>query len=182
MFSGFKESIMAGSNFIKKIALALGKNNKPYYAMMIIGAFEGVFRPIFTMMDKKKDPESKKYAATREALTEGIAIFAYWGLGAGAGKLANLFKTEEHRVNGKANLMLLGTCIAAMFVIPGLCSLAIKPFMDKYIRTKPTQPLNNPAPEQLSSWIAKQNNLSSLRDTYSAITYQPRYNMKVGGV
>lgn len=55
----------------------LGTNNKAVYAVVGIAVAKGICRPISTMRDKKQDPESRKYAAFREGLTEGIAIPTY---------------------------------------------------------------------------------------------------------
>lgn len=66
-----------------------------YIASLFIAGAKGVFRPIFTMMDKKQDPESKKYAATREGLTEVIAIPSYFVFEQVAKKLAPKFLSED---------------------------------------------------------------------------------------
>ena len=115
------------------------------------------------MMDKKENPETKKYTAIREGLTEVIAIPVYWACGELAGKFANklgkpktfmdkelysrykggdkseevinAFKKAVETADDKLprmnkNLMFLGVCTAALFVIPALCSVAIKPLMN----------------------------------------------------
>lgn len=123
-------------NKFKNICLKLGENNKPTYVVMAIAAVKGICRPTFTMMDKKEEPKTKKYTAIREGLTEIIAIPVYWGLGEGSAKLANKFLPDELKAKGAKNCMLIGVCAAALFVIPGLCSLAIKPLMDKFYHNK----------------------------------------------
>ena len=78
------------------------------------------------MMDKTENPETKKYTALREGLTEVIAIPAYWACGELAGGLAKkAFKDKALAGRAEKNLMFMGVCIAALFVIPGLCSVAI---------------------------------------------------------
>lgn len=117
---------------IKSICKKLGENNKPTYVVMAIAAVKGVCRPMFTMMDKKENAETKKYTALREGLTELIAIPAYWGCGELAAKFAKkMFKDDALMHKAEKNLMFLGVCTAALFVIPAVCSVAIKPVMEK---------------------------------------------------
>lgn len=124
---------MAITDIIKKTCKSLGENNKPTYVVMAIATVKGICRPMFTMMDKTENPETKKYTALREGLTEAIAIPAYWACGEIAGKLAKkAFNSDPALANrAEKNLMFMGVCAAALFVIPALCSVAIKPIMDK---------------------------------------------------
>lgn len=119
------------NNGIKKICESIGKDNNPAYAVVSIAAAKGIFRPLFTMMDKKESPETKKYTALREGLTEVIAIPTYLACGALAGKGADLIKDPELAKRAKHNLRFVGVCLAALVIIPGLCSLFVKPFTDK---------------------------------------------------
>lgn len=154
---------MTFSKKLENICTALGKNNKPTYVVMAIATVKGICRPLFTMMDKKENPETKKYTAIREGLTEVIAIPVYFACGELAGKFANklgkpknfmdsnlynrymsgdkseevlnAFKkatemAEDKKPRMNKNLMFLGVCTAALFVIPALCSVAIKPLMN----------------------------------------------------
>lgn len=126
---GFKVS-MGLANKFRNICIKLGENNKPTYAVMAIATVKGIARPTFTMMDKHEDPETKKYTALREGLTEVVAIPAYWGCGELAAKIAKQMKVSpEKQALAGHNFMFLGVCAAALFVIPALASLAIKPFM-----------------------------------------------------
>ncbi|MDD3013678.1 MAG: hypothetical protein PHC34_08260 [Candidatus Gastranaerophilales bacterium] len=77
-------------SLIKNIFSSLGENNHPTYAVMAIAICKGIFRPIFTMMDEKQDPESKKYAAFREGVTELIAFPTYFL----SGKLADILSPK----------------------------------------------------------------------------------------
>lgn len=131
---------MGVKNFFKETFKKLGKNNKPTYAVMAIAVVKGIARPIFTMMDEHADPETKKYTAIREFLTEVVAIPTYFVCGELAGKVANKLKfdhlptteLQQHaRKNAQQNFMFLGVCVAALVVIPALASVTIKPFMDK---------------------------------------------------
>ncbi len=82
---------MGFQNFLRNVCTQLGENNKPTYAVVAIAAVKGICRPTFTMMDKKEKPETKKYTALREGLTELIAIPVYLGCGYLAGKCSRLF-------------------------------------------------------------------------------------------
>lgn len=82
---------MGFQNFLRNVCTQLGENNKPTYAVVAIAAVKGICRPTFTMMDKKEKPETKKYTALREGLTELIAIPVYLGCGYLAGKCSSLF-------------------------------------------------------------------------------------------
>lgn len=147
---------MANYQSIKNICKKLGENNKPTYVVMAIATVKGICRPAFTMMDKTEKPETKKYTALREGLTEAIAIPVYWACGEIAGKFGkyvvsknmdkNFAKLEkEGKVysqevkdemktaaikKGKTGLMFIGVCTAALFIIPAVCSAVIKPVME----------------------------------------------------
>ncbi len=145
---------MAITDIIKKTCKSLGENNKPTYVVMAIATVKGICRPMFTMMDKTENPETKKYTALREGLTEAIAIPAYWACGEIAGKLAKkAFKSDPALANrAEKNLMFIGVCTAALFVIPALCSVAIKPIMDKLgLKSPKDKKNNNPKPAQIES-------------------------------
>ena len=134
---GIKESLL-------KIFKSLGENNKPTYAVMAIAVVKGIARPLFTMTDKHADPETKKYTALREGLTEVVAIPTYFACGELAGKVAekldfsHLPKENQAfaRQSAKQNFMFLGVCLAALVVIPALASITIKPFMKKIQENK----------------------------------------------
>ena len=147
---------MTNFQSIKNLCKKLGENNKPTYVVMSIAAVKGICRPTFTMMDKTEKPETKKYTALREGLTEVIAIPVYWACGEIAGKLGkyvvskNMDKkiaalekegkkyTQEAKdemktaaiKKGNTGLMFIGVCTAALFIIPAVCSAVIKPVMD----------------------------------------------------
>lgn len=80
---------MSVGNFIEKTLVKLGETNKATYAVVAIATVKGICRPLFTMMDKDEDPETKKYAAIREGLTEAIAIPVYIASGNLMEKFAN---------------------------------------------------------------------------------------------
>lgn len=121
---------------IKNVCEALGRNNKPTYVVMAVATAKGIFRPLFTLMDKKESPETKKYTALREGMTELIAIPTYWACGELAAKGAKLVKDPKLAEQAKHNLMFVGVCTAALIVIPGLCSCIVKPFTDKIFKKK----------------------------------------------
>ena len=148
-------------NFAKKL--------KPTHTVMAIATVKGICRPTFTMMDKTEKPETKRYTALREGLTEAIAIPVYWACGEFAGYGAKVLeKLNNKKAINKAkqladktgdivdieklkqpahvtekiahNLRFLGVCIAALFVIPATCSIVIKPVVEKIV--KPPKPEN----------------------------------------
>lgn len=121
---------------LKNICVKLGENNKPTYAVMAIATVKGIARPTFTMLDKTENPETKKYTALREGLTEVVAIPAYWACGELASSIAQKMNLpEQKKALAKHNFMFIGVCTAALFIIPALASVAIKPFM-KVIQEK----------------------------------------------
>lgn len=97
-----------------------------------IAAFKGLFRPIFTMSDKKSDPETKKYTAMREFLTEIIAIPVYIAIPAIANNLfvKKKFKTAPENIKKAAatNAKFWGVLLATA-VIPAVCNLIQPPIM-----------------------------------------------------
>ena len=111
----------------------IGKNVKPYWPTVAVASAELVFRPLFTMMDKKSPEETKKYTALREGITELIAAPTYLALPVLEAKASGLLKIKDAKAEkmAKHNLQILGTWVAALVVIPGLCSAVVKPFMDK---------------------------------------------------
>lgn len=207
---------MAVTNTIKNICRALGENNKPTYVVMAIAAVKGICRPAFTMMDKKETPETKKYTALREGLTEAIAMPVYWACGEIAAKFGetvtskwldkkfekelkkghtytdkvkNEMRTELIK-KGKSGLMFIGVCTAALFVIPGVCSLVIKPIMNLTGLKAPqdkenkkldiTEGLKNELPKQSVKQIY--NNPQITRPGISDFYKTYPWGMKAGGI
>ncbi len=193
---------MSVNSFIKKNCLSLGKNNKSIYPVIAIATANGICRPTFTMLKKGENPESKKYAALREGITEVIAVPTYWACGEFAAKCGKIIaeKAEDKRLKkleekgkyftqeaklemksaalkkGQAGLMLIGVCTAAGLVIPALCSLLVTPIMNK-INSK----------KQIDNSISK-NSLNKQiipppkqieRPIFKTVSYS---GMKVGGV
>ena len=62
---------------LKSTLTYIGKNVKPYWPTVAVASAELIFRPLFTMMDKKSPEETKKYTALREGVTELIAAPTY---------------------------------------------------------------------------------------------------------
>ncbi len=117
---------------LKKVCESLGEHNDALYAVLAIAVFKGVMRPTFTMMDKKSDKETKKYAAFREGLTEAIAFCSYIVthkiFKSLAPKIAKKTgKSEKKVANG---LSLFSVCLTAGIIIPAVCNLTLKPVMD----------------------------------------------------
>ena len=181
---------MAIADLIKRTCKSLGENNKPTYVVMAIAAVKGICRPAFTMMDKTENPETKKYTALREGLTEAIAIPAYWGCGELAGKLAKkAFNNDKALANrAEKNLMFIGVCTAALFVIPALCSIAIKPIMHKIGLKAPDGHKDKnipPAPAQANTTAILKQSVSFNNSIYprmSTFTSRPQTGLRVGGL
>lgn len=125
----------------------LGENkNSATIIACSIAVFKGIFRPLFTMMDKKSDPETKKYAAIREGLTEVAAFPLYAFTPWLAEKVVKKFlpapdiaKTAESKVFAQAkmvgNAKFLGIC-AATLIIPAVCNMIQPPIMAAYKRSQ----------------------------------------------
>lgn len=119
---------------LEKVCTKIGKNNKATYPVIAIASVKGICRPAFTMMDKTEKPETKRYTALREGLTELIAIPTYLFCGETSAWLAKKFIKESSESQKAAkNLMFLGVCGAALFVIPALCSVVINPIVKNFI-------------------------------------------------
>ena len=123
-------------NGLKTICEKLGRNNDPVIAVLGIAVFKGVFRPLFTMMDKEEPPERKKYAAFREGLTEAIAFCSYFVTSYAAKALAGpickaVGKTSDSAIHKtEKSLSFLAVCLAAVAIIPGVCNITLKPIME----------------------------------------------------
>lgn len=183
---------MSITNIIKKTCKSLGENNKPTYVVMSIAAVKGICRPTFTMMDKTESPETKKYTALREGLTEAIAIPAYWACGEIAGKCAKrVFKNNEGLAKrAETNLMFMGVCAAALIVIPALCSVAIKPIMNA-LGLKAPQDKNNKQNKPKNIDITSQSNPIKITNPTQKLNVYPNMNtfinkpqsgLRVGGL
>ncbi len=158
---------MTITNTIKKICSNLGNNSKPLYPILAISCANGIFRPTFTMLKKGENPESKKYAALREGITEVVAMPTYFVTGILGAKLGEKIAVKAHEANlakklqagevisetvkqemkaaaikkGQAGLGLIAICFAAGVVIPALCSVVVTPIMKK-IGKKPAETPN----------------------------------------
>ncbi len=127
---------MTLANTTAKIIDSIGKNNKPIYAVVAVACANAIFKPLTSLTDKKEKPETKKYAAARELLTEVVAIPTYIGCAKIAQHFAKAFKNPEQAVKAKSNLSFIGVCIAAIFVIPALCSAIIAPLTNQIFHKK----------------------------------------------
>ena len=202
---------MGITNSLKTICNKLGNNNKPTYVVMAIATVKGICRPLFTMMDKKENPETKKYTAIREGLTEIIAIPVYWACGELSGKFAHLLAKPKNFMDKKLykkykngfhtskvmnayenakelaennlpkmnkNLMFIGVCGAALFVIPALCSVAIRPLMNQLQKRNAKKEQAKPVYNYYNQVLPKNGEYKRL----SSFSNVPQYGMKVGGV
>ena len=155
-----------------------------------IAVFKGIFIPMFTMMDKKSDPETKKYAAIREGLTEIVALPVY---------IATPILVEKFIVNKlksfkdaslssqsiiKGNAKFLSIC-AATLLIPAVCNLIQPPIMDAYKRRQESKKAktqlditSNVNTENLSPITIPATPLSKVN---TQLATKANYGMKVGG-
>lgn len=137
-----------------------------------IAVFKGIFRPMFTMMDKKSDPETKKYAAIREGLTEVAALPLYALTPYLVGKAVDKFYKGPNINNAKMNGKFLGIC-AATLIIPAVCNVIQPPIMKAY---KKSQDAKKAKMAQVNPPVATPN--KPLQTTFSG---RCNYGMKVGG-
>jgi len=194
------------NNFIKKICNSLGTNNKSIYPVVAIATANGIFRPTITMLKKGENPESKKYAALREGITEVIAVPTYWISGVAAAKCGEKIVNRATDLNfaaqekkgrilaedikqemkisaikkGQSGLMLIGVCTAAGIIIPALCSAFVTPIMNKISKPK-DQTKKLDIKENPVDSFAKQSTNKNLinRPIFKSSFYS---GMKVGGV
>lgn len=127
---------MQKSSLVEKTFNFLGKSTYGGVIVMCsIAVFKGIFRPIFTMMDKKSDPETKKYAAIREGLTEVAALPLYAVVPILLEKIVSkVYKgknNEETLETLKTNAKFLGLA-AATLIIPAVCNVIQPPIMKAY--------------------------------------------------
>lgn len=141
MVDAYKFSQLISDNF-KNTFRFLGENeNSATLIACSIAVFKGIFRPLFTMMDKKSDPETKKYAAIREGLTEVAALPIYAATPWLVGKMVENFSTESNEVvkkRMKMNAKFLGIC-AATLIIPAVCNVIQPPIMNAYKKHQETK-------------------------------------------
>ncbi len=172
---------------LKNTLIYIGKNVKPYWPTVAVASAELIFRPTFTLMDKKSPSETKKYTALREGITELIAAPTYLALPVLAAKASDLLKIKDAKAAkmAKHNLQTVGTWTAALVVIPGLCSAMVKPFMDKIYNKKDK---NEPAKLDITSKTEIEAPKPQISNTGSTVypqtislsAFQNR-GMKVGG-
>lgn len=176
---------------IEQICHALGKNNDASYAVVAVATAKGIFRPMFTMMDKHEDYETKKYTALREGLTEAIAIPCYLSVAWTAKNIVApmICKSKANAATKKAakTLSFLGVCVAALVVIPAACSMLINPIMDfrkKHTKMIKQHHLDVKEPENTvkRQFVISQTNLTPMPKVYSQFnTVKHDFGLKIGG-
>lgn len=161
-----------------------GENpNSAVIVAVAIAAFKGIFRPIFTMSDKKSDPQTKKYTAIREALTELIAIPVYALVPTVGSKLIiKKFYKDAPKITKKAvetNVKFWGV-LASTAIIPAVCNLIQPPIMDS-LKKKAEAKKAAIAENNKISTVGTTNN-TSFKGAYP-LTMRKSYNngMRVGG-
>lgn len=145
-----------------------------------IAAFKGLFRPFFTMHDKKSDPQTKKYTAWREGLTEGIAIPVYFAIPALGKKIfVNKNDTKIIQKATETNAKFWGVLLATA-VIPAVCNLVQPPIMKwlkKRDEAKKALLANNPIPAQDKP---KKPSFSGNNPVAMRSSFKNNYGMRVG--
>lgn len=182
-------------NKFKDICMSLGRHNDALYAVLAIAMFKGVMRPTFTMMDKKSDKETKKYAAFREGLTEAIAFGSYIATHKLILPLAVPLakKTGASPRKVKNGLSLVSVCLTAGVIIPVICNLTLKPIMNgisKFLGKKPKEQtegskldIKENIVEQIAMPVYSPKLTQNSRNLLEAL-HKPNvsnYGMKVGG-
>lgn len=194
-----KEGLLKGA--LRKACNSLGRNNDPVIAVLGIAVFKGIFRPLFTMMDKDEKPERKKYAAFREGLTEAIAFCSYLGTSfiakAIAKPLCNKAKRPDLLHKAEKSLSFIAVCTSAALIIPSICNVTLKPIMEAAQKLQKhnknvgndTQKLNikekavseKPAEQSFHINPIISDNSKKLLNTLKTTTLVSNSNMKVGG-
>ena len=188
----------------------IAKNLNATHTVMAIAAVKGICRPTFTMMDKTEKPETKKYTALREGITEAVAIPVYFICGELAGFGAKVMKKFQDAAAIKKaqkaaektgdvvdieklkqspemtrkivkNLRFLGVCAAALVVIPSICSIAIKPIVDEIIKPPASPKI---PPKKPSAPLNMNTSLAVTKPIVrpSMNSFIGHYGMKAGGV
>ena len=194
---------MGFTSALEKSLTKFGMNNSPSVVAMGVATAKGIFRPMFTMMDKKEDYQTKRYTAFREGLTEMIAIPIYYLSGILSKNLAkkiaipknfmskdifekskganvseevqNIVKhaellAKENFPKIQSNISFIGVCVSALFIIPLICSVTIKPIMAKLDK----RPQNENVKPKTVNKIETNNKVNPYANVSSG--------MKVGGV
>lgn len=121
----------------------MGHNPDSAVAVAVaIAVFKGIFRPIFTLTDKKSDPDTKKYTAIREGLTEGIAAPVYILVPMIAKKLIveNFYKNTDEIMKKAitANVKFIAV-LASTAIIPAVCNIVQPPIMAAFKKSQKTK-------------------------------------------
>lgn len=151
----------------------LGENeNGATMIACAIAVFKGIFRPVFTMMDKNTDPETKKYAAIREGLTEVAAFPIYAAIPAIIGATVHRFYKGNNEKNVKVNAKFIGLC-AATLVIPLVCNAIQPPIMEALKKSSNAK----------KAKVGNDNTLAQPQSQPLQATFKGRvnYGMRIGG-
>jgi len=164
---------MDKTKFIHNLCEKLGKNNKAIYTVMAIASCKGIVRPTLSLTDKKESPDSRKYAALREIMTEFTGVPTTFGLGMLGEHLAKYVAkpgTQSFK-NAQSIMSFLGICLAAAYFVPKFCNMSMPPIMKKlmpgYDPNTGATTIQQPQSPQVKQKIQPQNvNFSSLSSTF----------------
>jgi len=171
---------MSLEGIFKKIGAS---SNTPTAVMCLVAIFKGIMRPTFTMMDKESDPETKKYAAIREGLTEVAALPLYAATPFVAGWLA---KKIAGKIKGadvgkmEANAKFLGLGIATLLV-PAVCNLIQPPIMNAYKKSQDAKKAKIADVNSVNTVNTVNPNNTTNQPAKPAFNGRINYGMKVGG-
>lgn len=182
-----------GTPLLEKAFKSFGENkNTPTIAMCGIAIFKGIFRPLFTMMDKKSDPETKKYAAIREGLTEVAALPLYALTPFVASKIAKKVAAKIDCGAARAakmenNAKFIGLGIATL-IIPAVCNIIQPPIMKAYKKSQDAKKAKLDI-QSVDNSVVNLRTQNSVNNSENMQVKQPlatpfqgaNYGMKVGG-
>ena len=156
---------MSFNKLIKNVCESIGKDNNPAYVVVAIATAKGIFRPLFTMMDKKESPDARKYAALRELMTEFIGVPTTMTLGLIGETLAGFLakKGSAKYKNASSVLSFLGICMAAGYFVPKFCNIGMPPVMKKLM---PNYDPNAALPVQGQPLKVRNNSDKNLKNDY----------------
>ncbi len=140
------------ANKFGKFCNYLGRNNDPVFVVLAIAVFKGVFRPLFTMMDKEEKPEVKKYAAFREGLTEAVAFTTYLASSLAVKQIAKPLCKNAPKLmkDAEKSLSFIAVCLSAGLIIPAVCNWTLKPVMNAIQKRKKEKGIELPDAKNLN--------------------------------
>lgn len=158
---------MAKPPITNRLLDVMGTNaNLGVGVMCAIALFKGILRPIFALQDKKSSPETRKYTAMREGLTEVAALPMYATLPFACSWIAGKIFKGHNKLENIKGVTKFGALGLATFMVPVVCNKIQPPIMAAYKRHEDAK----------KTQLAKVNT-QPLPNT----AFKANYGMKVGG-